>query len=263
MGDQPDIAAYLERVGYAGSLAPTPETLAALVAAQLGSIPFETLDGLTGAPPRADLANLQQKLLYDRRGGSGIELNLLCGAMLADLDFQVAQHWAEVLFNGEDESCPTLRHRVLTVAVVGVGFLVDVGFGSLSPTVPLRLRAGLDQQTPQGRYRLVGGDPSFTLERERNGAWTPLYRFTPGQPAEPPTAEDLALAPGLHVAKTDRAGVRFSIQGTTLSLEEPGGARRTERLSDLASLKDALRTRFGIGLPPDETLDKALVPLFG
>lgn len=45
-----DLAAYLERTGYYGSLAPTLDTLRALVHAHLETIPFEGINPFLGEP---------------------------------------------------------------------------------------------------------------------------------------------------------------------------------------------------------------------
>ena len=60
-----NIDAWFERIGFAGSIAPSLETLGQLVQAHTLTIPFENLDPLMGAPVRIEIANLQQKLLFD------------------------------------------------------------------------------------------------------------------------------------------------------------------------------------------------------
>ena len=60
VAQKPNIDAYFERIGFAGSIAPTLETLSQLHALHLAAIPYENLDQLMGAPVRLDLANLQQ-----------------------------------------------------------------------------------------------------------------------------------------------------------------------------------------------------------
>jgi N-hydroxyarylamine O-acetyltransferase len=64
-----DLEAYLGRIDYHGSFAPTIETLRALQRAHLDVIAFENLNIITGGEIRLDLASLQDKLVYRRRGG--------------------------------------------------------------------------------------------------------------------------------------------------------------------------------------------------
>ena len=80
------IDAYFERIGFAGSIAPTLETLAQLHALHPAAIPFENLNPLMDMPVRLELRNLEQKLLFDRRGGMCIEHNLLFKALLESLE---------------------------------------------------------------------------------------------------------------------------------------------------------------------------------
>ena len=263
LAETPDIGAYFERIGYAGSLAPTPETLAALLKAQVGAIPFETLDTLLGVPPRPEFANLQQKLVFDRRGGSGIELNLLLAGILADLDQPVLLHWADVMAEMGDAAIPEGRHLVLTALVGGITYLLDAGFGALTPGMPVRLRAGLEQEAPLGKVRVSGGDPHVVLELDQGEGFAPLYRFHPGEAAGEVRVEDMVLPPGLRAARVLPDGTRLALQGTALETRKPGEDPVRETIASPDALKDLLRTRFGLKLPPDERLDPALAALFG
>src|SRR5690349_12077583 len=90
MSDDPNIDAYFERIGFSGSIAPTLQTLETLHALHPAAIPFENLDPLMGVPVRLELKNLEQKLLFDKRGGYCFEHNLLFKAMLEDLGYDAA-----------------------------------------------------------------------------------------------------------------------------------------------------------------------------
>ena len=60
-----DLAAYLKRIGYAGTPRPTHATLEALQLAHATHIPFENLDILLGRPIRLDAESLQAKLVTE------------------------------------------------------------------------------------------------------------------------------------------------------------------------------------------------------
>ena len=47
-----DLTAYLARIGYAGPVAPTVDTLNGIVRAHVQTIPFENLDVILGRPIR-------------------------------------------------------------------------------------------------------------------------------------------------------------------------------------------------------------------
>ena len=93
---KPNIDAYFERIGFSGSIAPTLETLTQLHALHPAAIAYENLDPLIGVPVRLDLPNLQQKLVFDRRGGYCFEHNTLLLQVLAALGFQVTPLSARV-----------------------------------------------------------------------------------------------------------------------------------------------------------------------
>ena len=57
-----DLHAYFDRIGFSGEARPDRETLAALVAAHTGTIPFENLNPLLGLPVPLDTEALVGKL---------------------------------------------------------------------------------------------------------------------------------------------------------------------------------------------------------
>ena len=97
---------YLKRIGYAGPLEPTFDTLAAIVGLHVRAIPFENLDVLLGRPPRRDLPALRGKLVDSQRGGYCYEHASLCAAELEALGFTVARHSARVVMVTPREQAP-------------------------------------------------------------------------------------------------------------------------------------------------------------
>src|SRR5690606_41012673 len=93
-----DLAAYAERVGYAGALEPSLETLRALHRLHPLAIPFENLTTLLGDSPRLDVPALERKLVLSGRGGYCFEHNRLFGAVLESLGFEVTGLAARVLW---------------------------------------------------------------------------------------------------------------------------------------------------------------------
>src|SRR5262249_17454870 len=92
-----DQDAWLNRIGYRGSRAPTLETLHGLVAAQAAAIAYESIDVLLGRPPKLDLESLQRKMIATRRGGYCFEQNFLFRAGLRSLRFDVTSLQARVV----------------------------------------------------------------------------------------------------------------------------------------------------------------------
>lgn len=261
---KPNIDAYFERIGFAGSIAPTLETLTQLHALHPAAIPYENLDPLMGVPVRLDLANLQQKLVFDRRGGYCFEQNTLLRAILQDLDFEVKVHGARVIWGHEGDEEPPLRHIVLTVDVAGVTYLCDVGFGGLTATAPLRLRSGAEQETPLDRYRLTDADGLWLLEVEIDGAWLKLFDFTLAELSEERIVElnDIADSSEFFTTQLLAARIektrRLAISNTRLNIHAPGRPSESRALGSVAELREVLSGTMGIALPSDERLDAAL-----
>lgn len=262
MSDEANLDAYLKRINYAGSIAPTLETLETVHRRHPAAIPFENLDPLMEQPVRLQLSDIEQKLLIERRGGYCFEHNLLLKAVLETMDFGVTALGAGVLWGREPGyEPPELSHMVLLVDVGGVPYLVDVGFGGQVATAPLRLRADIEQRTPNEKYRLSGGHPKWRLESEIGGAWKPLYEFT----LTPKTLDDYIamndLTMGLFRDDLIAARVdgprRYALWNARLRTHE-AGATETRLLADVAELREVLTTTFGIVLPETDRLDPAL-----
>jgi N-hydroxyarylamine O-acetyltransferase len=259
-----NIDAYFERIGFAGSIAPTLETLQQLHALHPAAIPFENLSPLMDVPVRLELRNLEQKLLFEKRGGMCIEHNLLFKALLESLDYGVKAIGARVHWKRpEDEERP-VTHMALIVDVGGVNYLCDVGFGGLTLTAPLRLRAETEQATPHETFRLMKDDPTWRLEALIGQEWRTLYAFeTTERSFADLEAINISVAKegyfhdNLIVARAER-GRRLALNNNRYSIHPVDGESETRLLANIDSLKDILSGPFGISLPGDERLDPAL-----
>ena len=84
-----DLPGYLAHTGFEGTARADLPTLRQLVLRHVLTIPFENLDALTGRRPSLDPADVERKLLRQRRGGWCFEQNLLLGNALRALGFAV------------------------------------------------------------------------------------------------------------------------------------------------------------------------------
>lgn len=226
-----DLDAYLARIGYAGPLSPTLETLRALVTAHIATIPFEALDVLAGKVVDLDPQAVDAKLIHARRGGYCYEQNGLLRRVLLALGFQVEGRLARVRWQMPPGAPPTPRsHMMLQVMIDGLPWLADVGFGSLVPDAPLRMADETPQQTRHDRFRLVPSDGNLRLEADVEGAWLPVYEIDPA----PQLDIDYEVAnwftatnPASHfrhrliVTRTSGEG-RFVLAGNRLTIRQPG-----------------------------------------
>jgi N-hydroxyarylamine O-acetyltransferase len=265
MPEKVNLKAYFERIGFAGSIAPTLATLDLLHALHPAAIPFENLNPLLGLPVRLDQPSLEKKLLTDRRGGYCFEHNLLFRRMLEDLDFTVRPLLARVVWTNPDGASLPPSHMLLLVEVNGQNHIADVGFGGLTLTTPLRLRADTEQTTPHETFRLTGGDPDWTLEVKLAEHWRAVYRFTLDQvgdeqieainqhiatdPASPFTHElRVALAP---------SGERLKLHNAKFTRQPVDGEAEYRELATPDEIRQVLGESFAINLSGLEGLDKA------
>jgi N-hydroxyarylamine O-acetyltransferase len=175
-----DLDAYFARIGYTGPRKPTLETLEALQSLHPSSIPFEAIDVLLGRNIRLSTKALEEKLVKNKRGGYCFEQNNLFKSVLSKLGFEVEGLIGRVSWLLPKDSLPRPRtHMALRVTIEGTAWLVDVGFGSVVPTKPLRWNLGEEQPTTHETYRLIekrGGDT--ILEAQLAGSWTPVYELS-------------------------------------------------------------------------------------
>lgn len=266
-----DIDAYFERIGFAGSIAPTLETLQQLHALHPAAIPFENLDLLMDVPVRLEHRNLQQKLIYDRRGGYCLEHNLFFKSVLDDLDFTVKGLGATVLWGMPEDSDRPQTHMALAVEVSGSTYLCDVGFGRLTLTSPLRMRTEIEQQTPHETFRLVSkpDDPEWRLEARVGEDWRPLYKFTleakgfeDYQAMNDFLSNDPRFRENLAAARSDK-GRRYGLRNARLTTHVTGEESQSRMLGSVGELREALSGTFGINLPNTDRLDPALQSVIG
>jgi N-hydroxyarylamine O-acetyltransferase len=164
-----DLAAYLNRIDYHGSLEPTLETLTALHRAHLMNVAYENFDIHLGHPLSMDEQVIFSKLVFGRRGGWCYEMNGLFSAVLRELGYQVTLLSSAVDRPHEGDLAEN-SHLIVRVDL-DRPYLVDVGFGNgiLDP-IPLEpgeytqgfLTYGLDRQGERWYFRnQPHGGPGF------------------------------------------------------------------------------------------------------
>lgn len=264
VSEEANIDAYFERIGFSGSIAPTQQTLELLLALHAAAIPFENLDPLLQIPVRLDLSNLQQKLLFERRGGYCLEQNLLFKAVLETLGFGVRGLGARVLWGEPEGAERPISHVLLAVDIGGATYIADVGFGGLTPTAPLRLKADVEQPTPHEMFRLAGGEPEWRLEVRIGDEWRALYSFDLSeksfedyQTINDMTSSGPTFSGNLIVARAEK-GRRLALHNNRFTMYPVGGEGETRLLASVAEIREVLSGPFGIALPQSDKLDPAL-----
>ena len=176
-----DVAAYLARIGYRGTVVPDSETLRALQIQHLRTVPFENLDIHSATPIALDEASLFDKIVVRRRGGFCYELNGLFALLLEAMGFDVTRVSASDA-HSDGSFGREFDHLALLVDVPGMGvagerWLADVGWGDTF-VVPLRLEHEPWQVQGERAYRIEwDGEHRVVCERHRDGREEKNYRF--------------------------------------------------------------------------------------
>ena len=249
-----DLAAYFERIAYAGDRSPSKATLDALHLAHATHIPFENLDILLGHPIRLDLASLVAKLVRSRRGGYCFEQNRLFAAALETLGFAVTQLAARVRF-GTSSVLPR-THMLLRVDVDGTSLLADVGFGVFGLLKPVPLEDPAESRQFAWTYRVAREAGLYVLQLRTGAEWADLYAFTlePQYPVDYEMANHytstypssrFVLAP---IAQRSAPDVRKMVRD--LAYSEHRGEMVSERmLADDDELLEVLAAEFDLHFP--------------
>lgn len=271
MAEKVNLNAYFERIGFAGSIAPTLATLELLHALHPAVIPFENLDPLLGLPVKLDQQSLERKMLTEKRGGYCFEHNTLLMRMLRDLEFSVTPLLARVTWTNPDAHQMPPSHMLLLVSINGQNYLADVGFGGLTLTTPLRLRAETEQTTPHETFRLSFAEPDWTLEvKLGEDDWRSVYVFTT-EAADESTisalSRQISTDPGSAFTRELRVALspanrRLKLHNGDFSVQPLEGAPEKRTITTLDELRQVLSASFGITLPQDiEGMDDKLAAL--
>ena len=252
-----DFEAYCRRTGFDGPAAPTLGTLRCLIAQHAAAIPFENIEVLAGRVPGLDLASLQAKLVQSRRGGYCFEQNRLFMACLQGLGFAVRPLEARVRAGVAADVVTARTHMALRVMLEGEDHLVDVGFGGLAPTAPLRLGSRAEQDTGYGVYRFIDAAGAVLLQARTHAGWSDCYRLGPDDP-QPidfemgnwwvATHPKAMLRQNLLVARKqpDRRLTLFNNQLSTQATLASVPEQRT--LGSRAEFEDVLAEAFGLAI---------------
>jgi N-hydroxyarylamine O-acetyltransferase len=264
-----DLEAYFRRIGYAGPRTLTLDTLRAIHLQHALSIPFENLDPLLRLTPRLDARSLEQKLVHSRRGGYCFEQNLLLSHVLQSLGFTVTQLAARVVWNAPPGVVRPRTHMLLCVDLEDERYVVDVGFGGLTLTGPLRLVPDIEQATPHEPFRVIAVDGGFALEAFVQPSWRTLYRFD----LQPQLLPDYEMSnwyvsthPDSHFtfalsAARPTPGSRIALSNNQLTVYRAGARPEQRILATAAELRSVLRETFGLALPDTPDLDAVLTKL--
>jgi N-hydroxyarylamine O-acetyltransferase len=264
-----DLDAYFQRIGYKGARTPTLETLRAIHVRHTETIAFENLNPLLGWPVPLDPASLQQKMVRDGRGGYCFEHNILFKHALDALRFRVTGLAARVLWGAAENTVTARTHMLLHVDLDGQPYIVDVGFGGVTLTGPLRLETDIEQATPHEPFRLLKANDEFIEQVNIRGDWVSLYRFNLQENLLPDyevTNWYLSNHPGsLFVtgllAARPAPDRRYALMNNQFAVHHLNGHTERRLLANADEMRETLEGAFRLTLPDTPDLDELLARL--
>src|SRR5581483_3179014 len=262
MSDMPfDQKAWLERIRYSGTVAPTLETLNRLIFAHAHSISYETMDIMLGRPPKLDVATLQRKMIVDKRGGYCFEQNMLFRAGLRSLGYRITSLQGRVIRGLAIDAQRPAIHMLLQVELPEGPYLADVGFGNLAPTCALLLRPQIEQETPHEVMRFIDVGGELTLQARLKQGWEHIYRviphprydgeyeitnwYTATHPETPYQGNIIAARPGPN-------RTRITMYNARVTVRDADGRAEKRWLKDEREYCDVLRGDFGLNMSDEE-----------
>src|SRR5258706_9803197 len=253
--------AWLARISYRGSLAPTLETLRGLVFAHAHAIAYESLDIMLGRVPKLGVAELQGKMIDHKRGGYCFEQNMLFRAGLRSLGYRVTSLQGRVVRGMAIDAPRPAIHMLLQVELPEGPYLADVGFGNLAPTCALSLNPKVEQETPHEVMRFIDVGGELTLQARLKQGWEHIYRVIP-YPRHDSEYEITNWYTGTHpdtpyqgniiVARPGPERTRITMYNSRVTVRDAEGRADKRWLETDSEYYDVLRGEFGLNLSHEE-----------
>jgi len=148
----------------------------------------------------------------------------------------------------------------------GRPWLVDAGFGVMTPTGPLRLMTDEEQATPHEPFRLLADRDEFVTQAKIRREWRSLYRFGLQEQLLPDyelanwyvsTHPESRFVNELMVARP-APGRRYTLLNNEFTVHHLNGGTERRLLTSAAEIRALLEGEFQLTLPDAPELDAAL-----
>lgn len=134
---------------------------------------FNNISVLLNQPISLEIEDIINKIVINNLGGYCFEHNKLIHDILRSLGFDVRILVARVV-NGQDIDTPR-THRITLLELDGDQYIVDAGFGAMSPKTPIKIDLSNDADQ---EYRIIRNkDNDLQLERSTTQGYFTLYKF--------------------------------------------------------------------------------------
>lgn len=257
-----DLDAYFKRIGYGGPRNPSLATLNGILHAHVLSIAFENLDVICERKIDLDAASLQQKLIFNNRGGYCFEQNGFFLLVLEALGFDVLPISARVRIGKERDFIPARTHLFVRVTIEGDSWLADVGVGALTPTAAIRLELNVKQATPHEPRRIIQQGAVYYHQAYFDDEWNDVCDFT---------LEEMPLIdrevgnwytskhPQSHfrqrilVTRAAPAGERLTLVNNEFSIRDATGESNKRVITSKDAFILLLAEKFDLHIDPDDS----------
>lgn len=141
----------------------TLEDITKLLKAHLKTLPFSSLKVLLKEDISLELESIFKSLVINKRGGYCFEHNKLIYEVLKELGFSVTHYLARVINN--TDNIPPKTHRFTLLNYEGENYLIDVGIGFRTPSVPIKLGDDVTISHLNIEYKIVqNDDTTFSMQ---------------------------------------------------------------------------------------------------
>lgn len=254
---------YFELIGYKDLPKADFETLNELHKLHTLKFPFENLTPFCYQEVKLDIESVKSKFLHEGRGGYCFEQNLLFLSVLRSIGFNVRPLGARVLYNQPEDLITRRSHMLMQVDIHEEKYLVDVGFGGLTLTTPIKFQTDIEQSTTHELFRIGRIGEDLKLQAKVADEWKTLYRFDLQEqhPVDYEVANFYLYTHPSSIFRTNLiagkpfVGGRYALSNNQFTTHQLGKESIKKTLTTVKEVQDVLTDIFQIKLPalPDLT----------
>lgn len=168
------VQAYLQALGLYGRELDFA-FLKDVVGRHVATFAFSSVGCQLGEDLALDFGSLYQRIFIQRRGGYCFEQNGFLYEVLEELGFSPKLYLARVIYNQDIH--PGLTHRITMVEYEGQQYVLDVGFGSLGPGIPVPM-SEIESNDREKVFRIAESRlGEYHMQVMKDGDFFSLYRF--------------------------------------------------------------------------------------
>jgi N-hydroxyarylamine O-acetyltransferase len=260
------LSKYLEIIGFVGPVKADLKTLTELNRLHTLKFPFENITPFVYREVILETEIIHQKFITDGRGGYCFEQNRLFASMLEAIGFDIKTMGARVLWNQSEDLITRRSHMFLIVTIDQVEYLVDVGFGGMTLTTPMRFVIDLEQATTHEYFRISKMGVDYKLQAKVIDEWKTLYRFD--LQVQYPIDYEVAnfylythpssIFRNTLIAAMPVTHGRFVLNNRVLTFYPLNGLPEKRILADSREVRDVLEKIFHLKVPADDFLDQKI-----